>query len=140
MTTDTAAAMLRAALIPTLAVGAGATVIGGILAGSAGVWGALLGVALVVVFFGVGVLLLGRTVGKEPAYALVAALGLYIGKVVVIGGTFITLDATGALEGFADHLVLGVTVIVCTLAWTVGEMVGAVRTRQPIYDLDRGDG
>jgi ATP synthase protein I len=139
MTTDTAAAMLRAALIPTVAVGAGATITGGVLAGSDGVWGAVIGVALVIVFFGLGVLLLGRTAGKEPAYALVAALGLYVGKVVVIGGTFITLDATGALQGFADHLVLGVTVIACTLAWTVGEMVGAVRARQPIYDLDRGD-
>jgi ATP synthase protein I len=139
MTTDTAAAMLRAALIPTLVVGAGATVVGGVVVGAAGVWGALIGWALVVVFFGLGVLLLGRTAGKEPAYALVAALGLYVSKVVVIGGTFITLDATGALQGFADHLVLGVTVIACTLAWTVGEMLGAVRARQPIYDLDRGD-
>jgi ATP synthase protein I len=139
MTTDTAAAMLRAALIPTLVVGSGATVIGGVFVGANGVWAALIGTALVVVFFGLGILLLGRTAGREPAVTLVAALGLYVGKVVVIGGTFITLDATGALRGFADHLVLGVTVIACTLAWTIGEMYGAVRARQPIYDLDRGD-
>ncbi len=140
MTTDTAAAMLRAALIPTIAVGAAAVVLAGVLAGSSGIWGALIGVFVVVVFFGLGVLLLGRTVGREPAFALVAALGLYVAKVVLIGGMFIFLDATGALSGFADHLSLGLTVIACTLAWTVGEMVGAVRARQPIYDLDDRQG
>jgi ATP synthase protein I len=140
MTTDTAAAMFRAALVPTLVVGAGAVVLGGLLVGSSGVWGALIGVLVVVVFFALGVLVLGRLIGREPAFALVAAMGLYVGKVVVIGGMFIFLDATGALSGFADHLVLGLTVIACTLAWTAGEMVGAVRARQPVYDLDNGQG
>jgi ATP synthase protein I len=136
MTTDTAAAMLRAALAPTLLVGAVAVAVAGGVAGAAGVWGALLGLALVVLFFALGLLVLARCAGVDPALVLVIALGLYTAKVVLIGGTFVLLDSTGVLRGFADHLALGMTAIACTLTWTVGETVGAIRVRQPAYDLD----
>lgn len=138
MTTDTAAAMLRAALVPTLVVGAVAVAIAVPAAGVEGLWGALLGLALVVVFFGLGLVVLGRLAGVDPALTLVVALGLYVAKVVLIGGTFVAMDATGVLRGFADHLTLGLTAIACTLTWTIGETVGAVRARQPAYDLDAG--
>lgn len=138
MTTDTATAMLRTALAPTLVVGTGAAVAGGIVTGSRGVWGAVLGVALVVVFFGLGLLVLRRCAGLEPAVVLFVALGLYAAKVVLIGGAFVLMDTTGALRGFVDHTALGLTAIACTLAWTVGETVGAVRGRQPAYDLGPG--
>jgi ATP synthase protein I len=140
MTTDTAAAMLRSALVPTVAVGAAAVAAGAVLAGSAGAWGAVLGAALVVVFFGLGLVVLGRCAGVDPAVVLLIALALYAAKVVLIGGAFVLLDSTGALRGFADDLALGLTVIACTTAWTVGEMVGAARARQPVYDLESGAG
>lgn len=139
MTTDTAAAMLRAALVPTLVVGGAAAIAAGVVAGSAGVWGATLGVALVVLFFGLGLVVLGRCAGLEPALTLVVAIGLYVAKVVLIGGAFVAMDTTGVLRGFADHGALGLTAIACTLAWTVGEAVGAVRARQPAYELDLRD-
>ena len=139
MTTDTAAAMLRAASIPTLVVGGAAVLVAGVVAGSHGVWGALLGLALVALFFGLGLVVLGRCAGLDPAATLVIALGLYAVKVVLIGGTFVLMDTTGVLRGFADHTALGLTTIACTLAWTVGETVGAVRSRQPAYDLRTGE-
>lgn len=139
MTTDTAAAMLRAALTPTLLVGAVAVAVAGLAAGSAGVWGALLGLALVVVFFALGLLVLARCTRVEPAIVLLIALALYTAKVVLIGGAFVLMDTTGVLRGFADHLALGVTAIACTLTWTIGETVGVVRARQPAYDVGRGD-
>jgi len=138
MTTDTAAAMLRAALVPTLLVGAIAAVVAGVAVGAEGVWGALLGAVLVLVFFGLGLVVLGRCAGIDPALTLVIALGLYAAKVVLIGGAFVAMDSTGVLRGFADHLTLGVTAIACTLVWTVGETVAAVRSRQPAYDVDPG--
>jgi ATP synthase protein I len=135
MTTDTAAAMLRAALVPTLVVGAAAVAVAGLAVGSEGLWGAVIGLVLVVVFFGLGLVVLTRCAGLDPALMLVIALGLYAGKVVLIGGAFVLLDATGVLRGYADHLSLGVAAIACTLTWTIGETVGAVRARQPVYDL-----
>jgi ATP synthase protein I len=138
MTTDTAAAMLRAALVPTLVVGSAAAVVAGVSAGSEGLWGALIGLGLVVVFFGLGLVVLARCAGLDPALMLVIALGLYAAKVVLIGGAFVLMDSTGVLRGYADHLSLGVAAIACTLTWTIGETVGAVRARQPVYDLSGG--
>lgn len=139
MTTDTAAAMLRAALVPTLLVGALAVAVAAPAGGAEGVWGALLGLALVVVFFALGLLVLARCARVEPALVLLIALGLYAAKVVLIGGAFVLMDSTGVLRGFADHVALGVTAIACTLTWTVGETVGAIRVRQPAYDTDLSD-
>ncbi len=139
MTTDTAAAMLRAALVPTLLVGALAVAVAAPVGGAEGVWGALLGLALVVVFFALGLLVLARCARVEPALVLLIALGLYAAKVVLIGGAFVLMDSTGVLRGFADHVALGVTAIACTLTWTVGETVGAIRVRQPAYDTDLSD-
>lgn len=139
MTTDTAAAMLRAALVPTLVVGGAAVVAAGAVAGSRGLWGAVLGTALVVVFFGLGLFVLGRCARIDPALTFVIALGLYTGKVVLIGGAFVLMDATGMLRGFADHLTLGLTAIAATITWTIGEMVGAVRSREPAYDVAVSD-
>jgi ATP synthase protein I len=135
MTTDTAAAMLRGALVPTLVVGVAAAAVAGATAGVEGLWGALIGLALVVLFFGLGLVVLGRCAGVEPVLVLLIALGLYAAKVVLIGGTFVLVDTTGVLRPYADHLSLGVTAIACTLTWTIGETIGAIRARQPAYDL-----
>jgi len=140
MTTDTAAGMLRGALAPTLAVGAVAVVGSGLLAGAQGVLGALIGVSLVVVFFGLGLFVLRRCAHLEPALVLLIALGLYTAKVVLIGGSLLLVDASGMLEGIADEMALGVTAIACTLAWTTGQIVGATRARVPLYDLGENGG
>jgi ATP synthase protein I len=139
MTTDTAAGMLRGALLPTLATGAICAAVAGVAAGTDGVVGAVIGLALVVVFFGLGLLILGRSVRLEPVLVLLVALGLYAAKVVLIGGSLLLIDASGLLDGIADSMALGVTAILCTLAWTTGQIVGAARSRLPLYDLGRTD-
>lgn len=135
MTTDTAAGMLRGALVPTLGVGAAGAVVAGLVSGVQGVVGAVLGVTVVVVFFGLGLLVLRRCAGLEPALVLLIALGLYAAKVILIGGSLLLVDASGVLDGVASSMALGLTAIACTLAWTTGQIVGATRARVPLYDL-----
>jgi ATP synthase protein I len=135
MTTDSAAEMLRGALVPTLGVGAASAVVAGLFSGVQGVVGALLGLTVVVVFFGLGLLVLRRCAGLEPVLVLLIALGLYAAKVVLIGGSLLLVDASGLLVGVASSMALGVTAILCTLAWTTGQIVGATRARVPLYDL-----
>jgi ATP synthase protein I len=137
MTNNAAAAMLRGALVPTLAVALVSVVVFGLVGGSEGLLGALIGAGLVLVFFGVGQLVLGRAMGRDPAIVLFVAMTLYTAKIILIGGTLLALDATGALDGVADDLALAVTTIVCALAWSVGQIVGATRARVPLYDLDQ---
>lgn len=135
MTTDTAAGMLRGALPPTLAVGVASTVVAALMAGAEGAVGALIGLSIVVLFFGLGLYVLRRCAALDPAVVLVIALGLYAGKLVLIGGTLLLLEASGALVGVADKMALGLTAIACTLAWTTGQIVGATRSREPLYNL-----
>jgi ATP synthase protein I len=135
MTTDTAAGMLRAALPPALVVGGVATALSALVAGVEGLVGAVIGVLLVVVFFGLGLFVLRRCARLDPAIVLVVALGLYAAKLVLIGGSLLLLEASGALDGVADKMSLALTTIACTLAWTTGQIVGATRSRTPLYHL-----
>ncbi len=136
MTTDAVAQMLRSALIPTLLVGAVSAGVAGWLVGWPGVVGALIGLALVLAFFVLGLVVLRSAVRRlEPATVLLVALGLYAAKVVLIGGTLLILDGTGVLSGVADDWALGLTAIVCTLTWTTAQIRAAFRVRQPIFDL-----
>ncbi len=137
MTNDPAATMLRGAVVPTLAVALLGLVVFGLLDGSKGVVGALIGAVLVLVFFGLGQLVLGRAMGQEPAIVLFVAMTLYTAKIILIGGTLLVLDATGVLAGVADDLALALTTIGCALAWSAGQIIGATRARVPLYDLDK---
>lgn len=137
MTTDPAAAMLRGAMIPTVAVGVLGVIVFALVSGSDGAVGALIGAGLVLLFFGIGQLVLGRAIGKEPVIVLFVAMTLYTVKILLIGGSLLLLDATGTLDGVADKLALAVTTIACALAWSVGQILGATRARIPLYDLDR---
>lgn len=137
MTNDPAATMLRGAVVPTLAVALLGLVVFGLLDGSEGVVGALIGAVLVLVFFGLGQLVLGRAMGQEPAIVLFVAMTLYTAKIILIGGTLLVLDATGVLAGVADDLALALTTIGCALAWSAGQIIGATRARVPLYDLDK---
>ena len=60
------ARLLLSAVVPTAAVGAIATVISGIVAGGKGAIGAVLGTLVVLLFMGIGMLVLQRTAKKLP--------------------------------------------------------------------------
>lgn len=140
MTTDTATAMLRGALVPTLVVGTAAVVASALMAGAAGAWGALAGAVLVIGVFWVGLVVLRAASALDPVVTLLVALALYVGKVVVLGVTFFAVDVTGVLDDVVNRTTLALTVIVCTLAWTVGEIIGTTRAREPLYRLDKAGG
>ncbi len=136
MTTDTVAAMLRAALAATIPVAAASMAAGGVVAGPPGWWSAMAGAALVLVVFPVSLLVLRRSTRLGPARTFVLALGLYLAQVVSLGVGFTVADAIGLLDTVVLRGPLSVTAIVCTLAWTSGQIVGAIRAREPLYRLD----
>ncbi|MFY0406303.1 hypothetical protein ACI6PP_04775 [Solicola sp. PLA-1-18] len=126
---------LVASLVPTLVVSAVCVVVATLSAGASGLWGSLLGAGLVVVFFTVSLVVLGAARGVAPSLVLVLALSLYVGKVAALLLAFVALTQAGVLGDQLDRTSLGVTVIVATLAWTVGEIVASVKQREPLYDL-----
>ncbi|MDO9377863.1 MAG: hypothetical protein Q7T56_03365 [Nocardioidaceae bacterium] len=126
---------LLPSLVPSVAVGAVCVVVATLTAGSSGLWGALLGAGLVVVFFTLSLVVLGAARGVAPSLVLVLALSLYVGKVAALLLAFVALTRAGVLGDQLDRTSLGVTVIAATLAWTVGEIVASVKQREPLYDL-----
>lgn len=125
-------------LVAVLAV----TLVGGVLAvtatvvaGQAAGFGALVGVAMVVAFFGVGALVLDVVASLAPSLSLLVALLTYTLQVVLVGLVFAGLTRSGMLDSTLEPRWLGGTVIACTLTWVAAQLVASVRTRRPLYDL-----
>ncbi|WP_298805690.1 hypothetical protein [uncultured Pseudokineococcus sp.] len=125
--------MLRAALVPSLVAGAACAVVALVTSGLAGLVAALVGVALVVLFFGSTLVVLGRTARTSPQLVMVVALGTYTAKVVLLAVAFVLLARLTDLPGPA----LGLTTIVVTTVWLGFELRGFLRARHPVVDEPR---
>ena len=124
-----------ALLAGVLLVSFGCVVIAAATSGSTGLWGSLVGAALVFAFFGASLVVLGATRTAEPAVALLVALVLYTAKVVALALIFVLLQGAGLLGEPLHRGALALTIIVCTLAWTALQLAVAVRARVPLYDV-----
>lgn len=129
---------VRLAALATTAVGALAVLVALALADAPAVRGALIGAAMVLVFFLFGSVTVNLVAGVMPTAALMVALLTYTLEVVALALVFVALQNSGALESDLDRRWLGLTVIAATLTWTTAQIVGAVRTRIPAYDLPSG--
>lgn len=110
--------VLRRAGGTTALVGVGAAVIGFLVANIQGLIGAILGAVLVLAFFSVGQFFLGKVLRSNPQMALTAALTLYLAKIGVLLILIIALAGTTAF----DTKVFAMTVLACTLTWTIAEV------------------
>lgn len=128
--------VLRGAGVPTLLVGAVATVVSGLVVGTPGVIGAVLGTLIVVVFFSVGQLVLGRVLRDNPQLAMTVAMTLYLVKIGVLFGLIILFAGTTAF----DTKAFGLTIVACTLTWTVAEVWLFARTKVLYVEPDTSSG
>ena len=78
-------AMLRGALLPSIAAGLVAVVVLWVMRQSRGGLGGLLGVAVAVVFFAAGLYVMKRVVGANPLSVLAGALAVYLGQIIFLG-------------------------------------------------------
>jgi ATP synthase protein I len=117
--------VLRWAGAVTVIVGAVAAVIGGAVAGSKGVIGAIVGALVVVVFFTVGQLILGSVLRNNPQMAMTVALMTYLVKL----GVLFVLIIIFADTTLFDTKVFAATVVACTVAWTTAEVWVFSRTK-----------
>jgi hypothetical protein len=136
--TPTVGPVLRMALMVSLVVGALAIGLAAVVDGAAAALGAAIGVAIVVGFFGFGTVLVGLVATMAPKASLPIALLTYALQVAVVGGVFVALSRSGALDGDVDGRWLALTVIVGTFAWMLTQIVTTTRTRRPVYDLPPG--
>lgn len=130
------ASILRAALIPTVVVGLLAVVVAAFVGGGKAALGAALGVLVVVVFFTVGLVVVGRASRVSAYAAMNAAILTYLVKIGVLFAFIVAFKDTTLF----DTKTFGLTIVVCTLVWTGFEVRGFTRL-QILYvdpkDADR---
>lgn len=128
--------MLRGASLAALVVGVNAAAIAAVAAGIEGLWGALLGLLMVMVFSGAGLLALHASRRSDPTVQLAVALGSYTGRIAIFGGLLALALSSDSLAANVDLTALGLTALVVVMGWMAGEIWAWSRLRIPIYDLD----
>jgi ATP synthase protein I len=102
------------------------------LVGAKGLYGALIGVAVVTAFFTISILVVGRAAKISPQVMMVTALVTYVVKFIAF---LIVLIAIGNSTAFSGKS-LGFTAIACILAWMVAQVVAAMRLRALYVEPD----
>jgi ATP synthase protein I len=106
-------------------VAAGAVVLCAVFGGAKGIYGALIGVGVVTVFFGISVLAVSRAAKISPQAMMVAALGSYVIKVLAFMIVLALLVHSTVFNG----RMLGFTALACILTWCGAQVVTMMRTK-----------
>ena len=120
--------VVRWSIALTSVVAAAAVVICALMGGAKGVYGSLIGIGVVAVFFGISILAVGRAARISPMAMMVTALGSFIIKIIAF---MIVLIAIGKSTAFNGRM-LGFTALACILAWSAAQAVTAMRM-QTLY-------
>ncbi|WP_309052220.1 hypothetical protein [Streptomyces sp.] len=103
--------------VPTAAVGAVATVVSGVVAGGKGAIGAVVGTLVVVLFMGIGLVVLQRTAKKLPQLFQAMGLMLYVAQLLLLF-TFLALLKDTELF---DFKAFAFTLLATTVVWVAAQ-------------------
>jgi ATP synthase protein I len=118
-----AVAAVAAAVMIALAAGFG---------GSKGLAGAVIGVGIVALFFGISVLVVGRAARVSPQAMMVAAITTYLVKIVIL------LFLVGQFQDTAafSPRMFGMTAIVCIIVYSAAQVVWSMRLKALYVEPD----
>jgi ATP synthase protein I len=117
--------VVRWSLALTSVVAAVAVLLCAALGGAKGAYGALIGVGVVTVFFGISILAVSRAAKISPMAMMVAALASYVFKVVAFMIVLALLRHSTAFNG----RMLGFTALACILTYCAAQVVTMMRTK-----------
>ena len=129
----TYAVIVRRSALVTAPVALLLIVLGWLLGGTKGLLGAVLGVALVIAFFGISVLVVGRAARVSPQAMMVAAIATYLMKILVL------LFLVGRFQDSTafNPRIFGLTAIVCVLTYSAAQMIWSMRMKMLYVEPDR---
>lgn len=122
--------ILRGSAITAAPVGIVATVASALVAGEKGLIGALVALAVVAGFFGLGSAALMRLTQDKPQLAMTAGLLVYTVQILLIGIFIVVFRDTTLFNGKAFALSLLVT----ALAWVGGQVKQSLTSRMLYVD------
>lgn len=106
------------------------------LVGVKGLIGALIGVAIVTVFFGISVLVVGRAARVSPQAMMVAAMVTYLVKIVLLAVVVSSLNGTTAFS----TKTLGFVAIGCILVWSATQVITTMKLKVLYVEPERRGG
>jgi len=124
------AQIVRRSVLTTAAVGLVMIIVSVALSGIKGLLGAVLGAALVAVFFAISVLAVGRAARRGPQAMMITALTTYVAKILLLLFFVVRFAGTTA---FSSRL-FGLTALACILAWSASQVVWSMRLKQPYVE------
>jgi ATP synthase protein I len=109
-----------------------AIVLAAVIAGGKGAVGAAIGVAIVALFFGISIVVVGRAARVSPQAMMAAALGTFIVKIVLL------LAFVGAFEDTTafNPKAFGLTALACILAYTGAQVTWSMRLKALYVEPD----
>lgn len=119
--------VLLVAALSVLASTSVVTVVGELAAGQNEAVSALLGGAIVLVFFGFGAVVVGAASAVMPQTALMIAMLTYTFQVALVGLIFAGLTESDVFESDLSAGWLAAGLIVGTFAWMTGQLVATLR-------------
>lgn len=102
------------------------------LGGVKGLYGALVGIGVVAVFFGISVLAVGKAAKVNPQVMMATAMGTYIVKIIAF---MVVMSLLGKSTAFNGKM-LGITALVCILTWCAAQVVVMMKTKMLYVDPD----
>ena len=126
------AVILRRSALATAPVAAAMIALSAIVGGGKGLTGAVLGVGLVIAFFGISAFAMFQAARHSPQAMMVTAITTYLVKIVALLFFVAKFSGTTAFDG----KLFGLTVIVCVLAWTTTQVFVSAKLKIPYVEPD----
>ncbi|MER8045824.1 hypothetical protein [Streptomyces sp. NPDC094032] len=127
------ARLLLHTAVPTAAAGAIATVVSGVVAGGKGALGAVVGTLVVILFMGLGLVVLQRTAKKLPQLFQAMGLMLYTAQLLVL---FIFLALLKDTTAF-DFKAFAFTLLATTVVWVAAQARAYMKAKIMYIDPDK---
>jgi len=124
------ARIVRRSVMTTAAVGVVMIAVSAAVAGTKGLIGGVLGIALVAVFFGISVVAVGRAARRSPQAMMITAMTTYIAKILLL--LFFVVRFSGTTV-FSSRM-FGLTALACILAWSASQVVWSMRLKAPYVE------
>lgn len=126
------AVILRRSALVTAVAALVMVVLSAIVGGGKGLVGALLGVGLVIVFFGISAAAMSWASQKSPQVTMVTAISTYLVKILALLFLVVRYSGTTTFNG----RLFGFTVVVCVIVWTTAQAMVSARLKVPYVEPD----
>jgi len=124
------AQIVRRSVLTTAAVGAVMIVVSLAVGGTKGLIGAVLGAALVAIFFAISVIAVSRAARRSAQAMMITGLTTYIVKILLLLFFVVRFSDTTVF----NSRLFGLTALACILAWSASQVFWSMRLKAPYVE------